>query len=236
MAGAVRPGGWQTGSVHGTVTHLHRSESHSFSKNEHDALVLVAGMGVEGDAHFGATVKHRSRVKADPLQPNLRQVHLMQRELHDELRAAGFSVGPGDLGENITTAGLDLLSLPVGTMLRIGDHALVALTGLRNPCSQIDDFQAGLLKEVLGRDSRRTRRSQSRRDGRRGARRHDPARRPHRGCVAARTSRPPRSRVRADDPGEDPGPERHDQEHRAPKLINDAEPLPSSHLLPRSYF
>ena len=135
------------------MTHLHRSDSHSFSKTEHDALVLVAGMGVEGDAHFGATVKHRSRVKADPLQPNLRQVHLMHSELHDELRAAGFSVGPGDLGENITTAGLDLLSLPVATVLRIGDHALVALTGLRNPCSQINDFRPGLLKKVLDRDA-----------------------------------------------------------------------------------
>ena len=142
----------QTERVTGIVTHLHRSESHSFSKNEHDALVLIAGMGVEGDAHCGATVKHRSRAKADPLQPNLRQVHLMQQELHDELRAAGFAVGPGDLGENITTSGLDLLSLPVGTTLRIGDSALVALTGLRNPCSQIDNFRSGLLKEMVGRD------------------------------------------------------------------------------------
>ena len=133
--------------------HLHRSASHSFSKYEHDALVLVAGLGVEGDAHFGATVKHRSRVKADPLQPNLRQVHLMQTELLDELRTAGFSVGSGDLGENITTAGVDLLALPVGTVLRIGDRALVALTGLRNPCSQINDFQSGLLKEVVDRDA-----------------------------------------------------------------------------------
>ena len=96
---------------------------------------------------------HRSRVAADPLQPNLRQVHLMHQELHDDLRAAGFEVGPGDLGENITTAGLDLLSLPVGTTLRIGDRALIALTGLRNPCSQIDGFQPGLLKQVLGRDA-----------------------------------------------------------------------------------
>jgi MOSC domain-containing protein YiiM len=134
------------------VAHLHRSESHAFSKGERDELVLVAGMGIEGDAHFGATVKHRSRVAADPLQPNLRQVHLMHRELHEDLRAAGFAVGPGDLGENITTAGLDLPALPVGSTLRIGDRALVALTGLRSPCSQIDGFQAGLLKEVLGRD------------------------------------------------------------------------------------
>jgi MOSC domain-containing protein YiiM len=139
--------------VPATVTHLHRSESYSFSKREHEALLLVAGMGVEGDAHFGATVKHRSRVKADPRQPNLRQVHLMPRELHEELQADGFSVAPGDLGENITTAGLDLLSLPVGAVLRIGDQALVALTGLRNPCKQIDGFEPGLLNKVLGRDA-----------------------------------------------------------------------------------
>jgi MOSC domain-containing protein len=139
--------------VIGVVTHLHRSPSHSFSKREEDELILVAGMGVEGDAHFGATVKHRSRVAADPLQPNLRQVHLMHGELHDDLRAAGFEVGPGDLGENITTAGLDLLLLPVGSTLRIGDGALVALTGLRNPCAQIDGFQPGLLKQVLDRDA-----------------------------------------------------------------------------------
>jgi hypothetical protein len=139
--------------VVGVVTHLHRSPSYSFSKREEDELILVAGMGVEGDAHFGATVKHRSRVAADPLQPNLRQVHLMHGELHEDLRAAGFEVGPGDLGENITTAGLDLLTLPVGSTLRIGDGALVALTGLRNPCAQIDGFQPGLLKQVVGKDA-----------------------------------------------------------------------------------
>lgn len=138
--------------VIGVVAHLHRSDSHSFSKREVDELVLVAGMGVEGDAHFGATVKHRSRVSADPLQPNLRQVHLMHRELHHELRAEGFSVGPGDLGENITTSGLDLLSLPVGTVLRLGAGSLVTLTGLRNPCTQIDEFERGLLKHVLARE------------------------------------------------------------------------------------
>jgi MOSC domain-containing protein YiiM len=137
--------------VIGIANHLHRSDSHSFSKRTVDELVLVAGMGVEGDAHFGATVKHRSRVLADPLQPNLRQVHFMHSELHDELRAEGFSVGPGDLGENITTTGLDLLSLPVGTVLRIGAGSLVTLTGLRNPCSQIEAFERGLLKQVLAR-------------------------------------------------------------------------------------
>jgi MOSC domain-containing protein YiiM len=136
----------------GVVSNLHRNVAHGLSKREVEELVLVAGMGVEGDAHFGATVQHRSRVAADPSQPNLRQVHLMHHELHDELRAAGFTAGPGDLGENITTRGVDLLSLPTGTILRIGNGALVAITGLRNPCVQIDELEAGLLREVATRD------------------------------------------------------------------------------------
>ena len=159
---ALNGDGRQTGSVmgdrvdehvnqRGVVVAVHRSGNHSFSKHEVDAITLVAGMGVAGDAHCGATVKHRSRVKADPGQPNLRQVHLMHRELFDQLAAAGFSVAPGDLGENVTTEGLDLLRLPVGTSLRLGNEALVILTGLRNPCGQIDAFQRGLLKEVVER-------------------------------------------------------------------------------------
>ena len=135
----------------GTVEALHRSEEHRFSKRAHGRIDLIAGLGVAGDAHCGATVRHRSRVAADPTQPNLRQVHLLQGELHDELRAAGFDVGPGDMGENVTTRGLDLLSLPAGTTLRIGATALVALTGLRNPCRQLDDFRPGLLGAVLDR-------------------------------------------------------------------------------------
>lgn len=113
---------------------------------------LVAGHGVEGDAHFGTTVKHIHRVKQDPTQPNLRQVHLMHAELFDELRAQGFSVRPGEIGENITTRGLDILSLPRGTRLHIGSTAVVEVTGLRNPCVQIDRFQKGLLDAVLDRD------------------------------------------------------------------------------------
>lgn len=113
---------------------------------------LVAGHGVEGDAHFGTLVKHIHRVKQNPNQPNLRQVHLMHAELFDELRAQGFSVGPGEIGENITTRGLDILSLPRGTRLHIGKEAVVELTGLRSPCVQIDRFQAGLLEAVLDRD------------------------------------------------------------------------------------
>lgn len=135
-----------------TVTAVGLSPTHSFSKPGLDAVRLLAGLGVEGDAHLGVTVKHRSRVRVDATQPNLRQVHLIQGELHDELAAAGFTVVPGDLGENVTTRGIDLLSLPTGAKLRLGAEAVVEITGLRNPCSQIDGFQQGLLKLVLGRD------------------------------------------------------------------------------------
>ncbi|MGO1076093.1 MOSC domain-containing protein [Inquilinus sp. CA228] len=134
------------------VTAVGLSPTHSFSKPLLDAIRLLAGLGVEGDAHLGVTVKHRSRVKVDPTQPNLRQVHLIQGELHDELAAAGFTVVPGDLGENVTTRGIDLLGLPTGAKLRLGAEAVVEITGLRNPCSQIDGFQQGLLKLVVGRD------------------------------------------------------------------------------------
>ena len=133
------------------VVAVHRSSTHSFSKFSEDAITLVPGLGVEGDAHSGATVKHRSRVKRDPSQPNLRQVHLLQAELFDELMARDHPVWPGEMGENITTRGLDLLALPTGTRLRIGTHAVVELTGLRNPCSQIDKFQPGLMAAVLDR-------------------------------------------------------------------------------------
>ena len=135
----------------GTVLAVHRSGSHTFSKFEEDAITLVEGLGVEGDAHAGATVKHRSRVKRDPTAPNLRQVHLLHAELFDELVARGFPVFPGELGENITTRGIDLLALPAGTRLVLGREAEVELTGLRNPCSQIDRFQAGLMAAVLDR-------------------------------------------------------------------------------------
>ena len=134
------------------VTHLHRSPDYTFSKERQEEVVLVAGMGIEGDVHFGATVRHRSRVAADPTQPNLRQVHLMHAELFAELAAGGHHVEPGDLGENITTRGVDLLGLPTGTVLRLGDQALVAITGLRNPCRQIEAFQNGLQGAVLDHD------------------------------------------------------------------------------------
>jgi MOSC domain-containing protein YiiM len=133
------------------VVAVHRSSDHTFSKRATDSIELLAGLGVSGDAHMGAQVKHRSRVKMDPTQPNLRQVHLMASETLVEANEAGFEVAPGDLGENITTSGLDLIRLPVGTTLRIGG-ALLALTGLRNPCVQIDAFAEGLQGQMLGRD------------------------------------------------------------------------------------
>ena len=135
------------------VVAVHRSGRHGFSKCEENAIVLLEGLGVEGDAHAGVTVKHRSRVRRDPHAPNLRQVHLLQAELFEDLAARGFAVAPGALGENITTRGVDLLSLPAGTRLRIGDSAEVELTGLRNPCSQIDRFRPGLMAAVLDRDA-----------------------------------------------------------------------------------
>ncbi|MGK5451062.1 MOSC domain-containing protein [Streptomyces radiopugnans] len=136
----------------GTVVAVSSSGEHSFGKPNRESVTLLAGLGVEGDAHAGQTVKHRSRVAKDPAQPNLRQVHLIHEELFAEIGEAGFTVKPGELGENITTRGLDLLGLPTGTLLRIGAEAVVEVTGLRNPCPQIDGFQRGLLKRVVGRD------------------------------------------------------------------------------------
>lgn len=129
------------------VLGVYSSAEHAFSKQSVDEIELVAGLGVAGDSHQGAQVKHRSRVAADPTQPNLRQVHLMHTELFDELRP-DFDIKGGDLGENITTQGLDLLALPTGATLKIGETALVTLTGLRNPCQQIEAFRPGLLKRV----------------------------------------------------------------------------------------
>jgi MOSC domain-containing protein YiiM len=133
------------------VIAVHLSPTHSFSKPDVDEIELHEGLGVAGDAHYGATVQHRSRVRADPSQPNVRQVHLMHAELFDDLAAAGFPVAPGQLGENVTTRGVPLLDLPVGTRLTIGD-AVVTVTGLRNPCQQINDFQDGLLKQLVHTD------------------------------------------------------------------------------------
>lgn len=136
------------------VLAVHCSSSHSFSKHTEDHITLLEGLGVQGDAHAGATVKHRSRLARNAGAPNLRQVHLLQSELFDELMTADHPVWPGELGENISTRGIDLLALPTGTRLRLGDCATVEVTGLRNPCVQLDRFQPGLMKAVLGRDAR----------------------------------------------------------------------------------
>jgi MOSC domain-containing protein YiiM len=123
------------------------------SKPGRDSITLLAGLGVQGDAHLGETVQHRSRVARDPTQPNLRQVHLIHSELHDELRAAGFDVASGQMGENVTTRGIDLLDLPTGTRLQIGEDALLEVTGLRNPCKQLNGIEDGLMAATLGRDA-----------------------------------------------------------------------------------
>lgn len=131
-----------------------RHATHAFSKAPApEGIELVAGLGVAGDAHQGAAVKHRSRVARDPSQPNLRQVHLMHAELFEELAAKGFTIRPAEMGENVTTRGIDLLALPTGTLLRLGATALVAVTGLRNPCAQLDRFAPGLMQATLDRDA-----------------------------------------------------------------------------------
>jgi len=136
----------------GIVIAVSSSPTHTFSKPNKKSIQLLTGLGVEGDAHQGETVKHRSRVARDPSQPNLRQVHLIHTELHDQLQATGFSVQVGQMGENISTRGIDLLALPTGTRLHLGNTAVVEVTGLRNPCRQLDAFQSGLMAAVLGRD------------------------------------------------------------------------------------
>ena len=129
-----------------------RSAGHTFGKRTQPSIRVLAGLGVEDDAHQGITVQHLHRIARDPSQPNLRQVHLIHAELHDELNAAGFVVAAGEMGENITTRGIALLDLPTGTRLHLGEEAVVELTGLRNPCSQLDRFQTGLMAAVLDRD------------------------------------------------------------------------------------
>ncbi|MEZ0095496.1 MOSC domain-containing protein [Streptacidiphilus sp. EB129] len=140
----------------GAVSAVSLSPVHEFSKPNAESIRLLAGLGVEGDSHFGETVQHLFRVAQDPTQPNLRQVHLIHSELHEELREAGFTVAAGELGENVTTVGVDLLGLPCGARLHLGAEAVVEVTGLRNPCGQINDFQPGLMKAVLGRDEEGT--------------------------------------------------------------------------------
>ena len=135
------------------VVAVSSSGRHTMTKPNRSVVRLLAGLGVEGDAHCGTTVKHRSRVRADPTQPNLRQVHLVHAELHDDLRAAGLPVEPGQMGENVTTRGIALLDLPTGTRLRLGPDAVVEVTGLRNPCGQLDGLRPGLRAAVLDHDA-----------------------------------------------------------------------------------
>lgn len=136
----------------GVVVAVNRSPGHTLYKVNEGSIKLLEGLGVEGDAHMGKTVKHRSRVARDPNQPNLRQVHLIHSKLFDELVEQGFDIAPGRMGENITTSGVDLLGLPTGARLRIGSRAVVEITGLRNPCAQLESIQVGLMRAVLDRD------------------------------------------------------------------------------------
>ena len=133
----------------GRVEAVSRSPKHSFTKAPQLSIRLLTGLGIEGDSHAGEKVKHRSRARFNPSLPNLRQVHLIQAELHDELRTRGFRITPGEMGENVTTRGIDLLALPDGTHLALGEEAVVKLTGLRNPCVQLDRHQEGLMAAVL---------------------------------------------------------------------------------------
>lgn len=137
----------------GVVVAVSISATYSFSKPNQESVRLIAGFGVEGDAHAGSTVRHRARAARNPTEPNLRQVHLIHNELHAELLSAGFIVNPGEMGENVTTRGIDLLALPRGSRLCLGDTAVVELTGLRDPCKLLDDFHYGLMKAVLDRDA-----------------------------------------------------------------------------------
>ena len=135
------------------VTGVSVSATQTMSKPNAESIRLIARIGVDGDAHAGETVKHRSRVACDPTQPNLRQVHLIHAELHDELRKRGFDVAAGQMGENVTTRGIDLLALPTGARLRLGNRAIVEVTGLRNPCNQLNSIQPGLMAATLDRDA-----------------------------------------------------------------------------------
>jgi len=133
----------------GIVLALSKSPKHTLIKKNEDSINLIQGLGVEGDAHMGKTVKHRYDVKKNPNKPNLRQVHLIHSELHQELALNGFKVNPGEMGENVTTKGIDLLNLPLNTILKFGDTAIIKITGLRMPCSQLNRIQEGLLNEVI---------------------------------------------------------------------------------------
>ena len=135
--------------LRGSVVAVALDAKHRFSKTPRLSIILTAGYGVEGDAHYGQFVRHRYLAHRKPRSPNLRQVHLIPSELFNALRKPGYDLSPGDLGENITTAGLDLEMLPLNTQLRIGTSANIRLTGLRTPCVLIDRFKSGLKTRLL---------------------------------------------------------------------------------------
>ncbi|WP_370263745.1 MULTISPECIES: MOSC domain-containing protein [unclassified Cryobacterium] len=136
----------------GAVVSVSRDDRHRFSKPVVPDIRLISGVGVEGDAHAGATTAHRYLVRKDPGRANLTQVHLLPAELFDDLAETGFTLAPGELGENVTTRGLDLLGLPLGTRLHLGADAVVQVTGMRNPCSLINGLQRGLMKTLIETD------------------------------------------------------------------------------------
>ncbi len=150
---AIRDAQRNTEAIAGVVTAVSRSATHTMAKPNRESIRLLAGLGVEGDAHAGVTVKHRSRVAIDPNQPNLRQVHVIHAELHEELATREILVAPGAMGENITTRGVDLLALPTGARLHFGASAVVEVTGLRNPCGQLNGIARGLMAAVLEHDA-----------------------------------------------------------------------------------
>ncbi len=133
------------------VEAVHLSETHSMKKYTKDSISLIRGLGVEGDAHFGKKVKHRYLIRKDPTKANLRQVHLIQNEIFDELKEKGFEISPGEMGENITTSGIDILNLPEGTILELGKEATIQITGLRTPCVLLDGIQKGLMKALISK-------------------------------------------------------------------------------------
>ncbi|TFC60761.1 MOSC domain-containing protein [Cryobacterium sp. TMB1-7] len=152
QAGTAQRDGGTSEQKTGTVVAVSRDDRHRFSKPVVPSIRLVAGYGIEGDSHAGATTQHRYLIRTDPTRPNLTQVHLVRSELFAELAAEGFDVSPGQLGENVTTAGIDLLALPLGTRLHLGSDAVVEVTGMRDPCSMIDKFQSGLKKTLKHTD------------------------------------------------------------------------------------
>jgi MOSC domain-containing protein YiiM len=139
--------------MEGVVEGVSRGSKHGIGKTPQRSIRLIENLGVEDDIHAGRTVQHLSRLRREPEKPNLRQVHLIHGELHDELRRQGYDVAPGVMGENVTTRGVDLLALPTGTRLELGEEAVVEVTGLRHPCKQLEKVGPGLMSAVLDRDA-----------------------------------------------------------------------------------